>query len=521
MIWSTIFGISEAAVTCSFDPVAKVVTINSSGPDTIELARTAGGTLVVNNEFCFDATGVALATLGNTETINFTVSGPDADQVAILNISGTGFTGGSDEDPDMIPPTLLDEVEISVSLGGGSDSLIVLGRNSAAPNEEDTITLGTSGIALNEDDDADVLLTDVESLEVQGRAGNDIICAAGNAASGCPDDGDPNTPQGFGAGPPLTQGVLINGGAGSDNETGGNGDDTFFQESVSNGGDRMDGGPGDDPAAPAAPTNGLDTVDYSSRATRVVLSYPGAGDPPDPDDGEDTDGVDETAVGAEGDDVRNDVQNSKGGAGNDSLAGNSRVNLQEGGPGNDSLGSSAGDDTVIGGDGNDSAPQGDALNGADTILGGPGIDTVSYSSRVFTGACTPDPTACPGPPVFVNAGDNIANDGEVGAEFDNIGGPSADVENITGTGANDSIIGTNDANVLSGGAGNDTLSGLDGNDSLVGGNDNDDLLAGNGDDTLNGGSGNDFESGQNGNDLFVQGISTNGSDNLLGGAGID
>lgn len=69
-----------------------------------------------------------------------------------------------------------------------------------------------------------------------------------------------------------------------------------------------------------------------------------------------------------------------------------------------------------------------------------------------------------------------------------------DIENITGTAGNDTILGNADANTLLGMAGNDSLDGKAGIDYIDGG-------AGN--DTITGGSGADKLFGSSGNDIFV------------------
>ena len=63
------------------------------------------------------------------------------------------------------------------------------------------------------------------------------------------------------------------------------------------------------------------------------------------------------------------------------------------------------------------------------------------------------------------------------------------IENLTGSGFNDTLTGDGTANSLTGAAGNDSLTGAAGNDSLFGGADNDLLSGGAGGDSLDGGAG--------------------------------
>jgi Ca2+-binding RTX toxin-like protein len=174
--------------------------------------------------------------------------------------------------------------------------------------------------------------------------------------------------------------------------------------------------------------------------------------------------ADDGTTGAnERDDVKADVENIKGGSGDDVLTGSARSNLIDGGAGNDDIsggigGTCAGDvDILNGGAGDDVFQLGAASNCSDVLDGGAGRDTASYALR-STG-------------VTVTI-DNAANDGS--AEGDNIkstievvlGGDGNDI--IIGGAANDELHGGPGEDVLKGGAGNDTLAGGTGNDALLG-----------------------------------------------------
>ena len=80
---------------------------------------------------------------------------------------------------------------------------------------------------------------------------------------------------------------------------------------------------------------------------------------------------------------------------------------------------------------------------------------------------------------------------------------SANLENLTLTGA--AINGTGNAkdNVITGNAANNVLSGLDGNDTLIGGAGNDTLTGGDGTTRSIGGTGADSLDGGLGNDTYV------------------
>ena len=146
------------------------------------------------------------------------------------------------------------------------------------------------------------------------------------------------------------------------------------------------------------------------------------------------------------------------------------------------------DDTLDGGAGDD------LLNGnigADGLTGGTGRDAVSYNDRAnpgpgvvatIDGTCEP-PTASPCA---------LANDGAADADAATPGDQpegdtiERDVENLIGSGGNDTLSGSATVNVLSGNNGTDTLSGLAAGDVLEPG--------GGAGDVVNGNAGSDYAS---------------------------
>ena len=120
----------------------------------------------------------------------------------------------------------------------------------------------------------------------------------------------------------------------------------------------------------------------------------------------------------------------------------------------------AGDDVLVGGTGNDVL---EGKGGADALYGGGGIDTASYAG------------SSAGVTVDLAAGTASGGDAEGDTFFE--------IENLTGSGHNDTLTGDDGANRLEGGDGDDTLKGGAGNDLL------DD---GGGTDVLEGGTGNDI-----------------------------
>lgn len=173
------------------------------------------------------------------------------------------------------------------------------------------------------------------------------------------------------------------------------------------GNDLIDGGLGADQMSGGA---GIDTVDYTSRGAHVTATI-GVGD---------TDGED-----GEGDGIVGDVENVRGGSGNDTIAGNELANVLDGGA------------------------------GADNISGGDGVDAVDYSRRTAA--------------VNVTLNGGAGNDGEAG-ENDTI---AADVEGAFGGSGDDKLVGAAGNGFLSGFGGNDDLSDVGGVDTLDAGIGND------------------------------------------------
>jgi hypothetical protein len=139
-----------------------------------------------------------------------------------------------------------------------------------------------------------------------------------------------------------------------------------------------------------------------------------------------------------------------GGDGNDTLAGGSNADTLDGGAGNDSLNGGSSGDTLIGG------------LGDDLLDGGSSNDTASYA-------------AAAGP---------VAADLALGTATGEGTDTLLNMENVTGSGFDDTITGNTLANVLAGGGGNDTIHGADGNDTLTGGAGTDQLFGDAGHDTL-------------------------------------
>ena len=156
-------------------------------------------------------------------------------------------------------------------------------------------------------------------------------------------------------------------------------------------------------------------------------------------------------------DTLSEIENVRGGLGDDILVGDGGANLLDGG---------AGDDTLTGGAGNDIFI---VQNAGDSVVeeAGGGYDIVRSSLATYTLA-------------------DYVEQGEIAG-------------NTLGAG----LVGNGGDNRLVGGDGADNLSGEGGNDELVGGTGNDTLAGGAGNDILDGGAGNDTLTGGAGNDIFI------------------
>ena len=215
------------------------------------------------------------------------------------------------------------------------------------------------------------------------------------------------------------------------------------------GNDTLRGGAGGDVLNGAG---GIDVADYSDIATSLVLDLQfianntgqAAGD---------------SYISIENLTATNADDNLRGDAGDNIITARGGDDFMSGRDGDDILIGSAGDDTLRGGD------------GADRLVGGAGIDVADYR--------------------------DIASGLLADLQFsaNNTGGALGDsyvtVENLFGTGDDDSLRGNGFDNLILAGNGDDFLVGRSGVDELVGNAGNDILRGGTGGDILNGGNGQD------------------------------
>jgi Ca2+-binding RTX toxin-like protein len=351
------------------------------------------------------------------------------------------------------------------------------------------------------------LVSNIEN--VIGGDGNDIIIGS-SGVTGSANLGANN----------VLDGALgddsINGGAGNDTLIGAAGNDTLIGAA---GNDSLDGGVGNDLLSDGS---GLNTLSGGDGNDTYIVS---TGDTVNELVNQ---GIDVVQTALASYTLTSNVENlAFTGAGVATFVGtgNALNNIITGGANNDTLSGGLGDDTLIGGLGND------------TLDGGAGVnDTVSYASSASA--------------VTVNLATGTASGG---ADSDTLTG----IENVIGSGFNDSITGNDGNNIIDGGAGVDVMIGGLGDDTYVasiagdvitenlgGGTDtvitglntyalglNTNLenlrYTGNGNfigtgnelaNILTGGDGNDSLTGGDGNDTLIGGA---GNDTLKGGVGND
>ncbi len=207
---------------CTYDAAKRAVTAT----------LTAGGeaTLVVaGGEIRFGTTPVACgaATTANTDSIAVIGAGGSGETLTIDQSGGAFAPGATGE-------TGAPEIEIAVNLGDATDAVVVLGTPG-----DDSIAVGTSGVALNADGDVDVTFSPLPAvLAIRGREGRNAITGQGTQ----------------GAGARFTGRLLLYAGDEGDTLTGGDGADELYGGA---GADALEGRLGSDLLAGGAANDSL------------------------------------------------------------------------------------------------------------------------------------------------------------------------------------------------------------------------------------------------------------------------
>lgn len=429
------------------------------------------------------------------------IGGAGDDYLDVKDGSSSGFESGGSSTDAVYGGDGNDTIEggfgSNETIDGGADN-DTLSYRTTGNGTPLTANLTTGTYSLGSGAGSGSLIS-IENIE--GTFGNDNITGDGNAN---------RLTGGFnGAGNDTITGLAgddtLEGGLGNDSLHGGDDDDLV---AGGQGIDTMDGGAGEDTVSYADAFGGTETVDLDLAAgTGTIRASDG------------TLIAVETAV---------NFEHAIGGDNGDSISGTSGDNSLDGGAGNDSLEGLGGNDTLVGGTGNDTLVGGD---GRDSLEGGTGDDLINTFSGSSSGHEANGDNVASADTVDAGAGDDTIiggfGVGEVidgGADtdlldFGNLSAGSAinidlsagtytlgtggtgtvtNVENLSGTLGDDTILGDGNDNVLTGGgpSGN-------GDDSISGGGGNDTIDGGIGADTITGGAGSDRMTGGAGDDLFI------------------
>jgi len=430
-----------------------------SGIDTVSYTLDSGTVHTINlaNNAANSGGYAAGDVLSNIEVViggnsGDTITGNSASTTTI--IGGTGndlFFGGSAAD-SFSGGTGNDTVSYNNdSSGAGLTISLTNTANSSGYAQGDSYT-GVETIVGTGFDDTFIGGTATGSATMDGAVGSDWISYAGLAAATVYLGG---TNAGSALYDKLVNIENILGSGNADVLTGstatniinaGAGDDTIFG---SGGSDSLDGGAGSH-----------DIVDYSQNSTgaandRAVTVYLG--------------GFDEVGNNSTSHSVT--VPGGYTGYGLNDLAVSNTVvadyyaNIEDvrGGGGNDILIGTTGINTIYGGAGNDTLGGG---GGGDRLDGGSGTDTVTYAWESVGVSVYLAGTTQTGAAV---AGLSLPS-GYTGGGFDN--GKTdyyASIENVTGSAHKDIIVGSSGDNVITGYGGADTIYGMGGNDTFIGG----------------------------------------------------
>jgi Ca2+-binding RTX toxin-like protein len=394
-------GPASAAVDCTFNAAQKKVTITANDGDQVGLQRGADGSIAVG------VPGCSLATVTNTDLIEFTDTSAGKSTMLILTLAHGGFAPGATAEPFGSG-----EIEIKTDFGSGaSDQLHVNGPASGANIRAGRVP-GTAdlGVNLRADEvgpDADVIAKGVDELSFDGSDAADTFRADG----GTEFDFFAQVAvelRGWGGGDKLV------GGLAGDRLEGGEGDDELHGDA---GHDALDPGAGDDLVDGG---NDRDHADYREAPAAMHVDLRSS----EPQD----------TLGS-GSETFHNVESITGSAYDDVLVGDGQANMLEGGEGDDEI-----------------APFG----GPDEVFGDAGSDTVSYADRALPAGPTPV-TLAGGVTVSLTTGDVSGVHGQ----------DWVSVENVVGTDGDDVLDGDDAANVIDAGGGKDVIVAEAGDDTVL------------------------------------------------------
>lgn len=307
----------------------------------------------------------------------------------------------------------------------------------------------------------DTLIGDINANTISGGDGDDLLQGMGGADVLDGGNGTGNTASYAASSAAVNVSLATGIGSGGDAEgdrlshiqnlIGSSLADTLVGDGGSNiitggaGGDTIDGG------------SGTDTLSYSTASATVISSLtsgtfsyikPGATGTTSITFASDPLGVKNTVGSTAGDangDIISGIENLVGSASNDVLIGSNADNILEGGAGADTL-------------------NGLSTTDSDTVTYVNGSAAVVASLSVGTFATTTAGVSV----TFTASNGGVLNGGSTSTAGQAAGDTLINIENLTGSAYNDTLIGDGNANVLDGGNGNDLLLGGAGADTLNG-----------------------------------------------------
>ena len=420
---------------------ASVESISANGFSNVSIIGSAG-----NDTLSFGSTTLTGIVKIDALDGNDSVTGSSQADTIYGGAGLDTLVGGSGSD------TIYGEADADILEGGAGDDLLDGGdgddtfRYTGTSGGFDAVIGGTGTDTLQALANNTIIglsaLTDVENINAGSFTGVTVL---GSSSANILDFGNVKLSgiskiNGGAGNDTITGSILADvllGGAGDDLISGGNGNDTFQFSGTSEGFDSISGGSGTDTIEALANST---TIGLSSLSGVEVITG-----------GSFTSVIISGSANADNLDFSNltltNIARIIGGAGNDTLTGNSAANILWGGTGNDIIQGGAGDDSLSGDDGDDLLIGG---AGNDVLTGGNGTDTVDYSA--YTIGLSIDLSVTTSQAISSSESDTLNS-----------------IENVyTGSGA-DVIVGSTASNYIKSGSGNDIVVGGLGNDTLDGG----------------------------------------------------
>lgn len=429
-------GPAEAQAICTYDTASRTASVNFNDVSLVRVKAVAGW-LDINDTSCVQLNEV------NTVNVNL---GSSTSRTLLFDLTGGPLGPGFSPETDGAA-----EIEFTVAGFGAGSSLFIYGSNSGEEIRIGQYRNNTTGVTTGQVDlnrhaqtsgDVDISFTTFPDVfGVQAGPGNDVI-SGGGLGTGV-------------VSAPYSRGLRLQGETGSDQVTGGSGNDFLELTTNEYSGDAVAGGLGID---------------------QLSIRNPGKYEPATFSmDGVANDGYLCPGAECEADNVGADIEVVSGSAVDETIIGTKGPQRLEGSGGSDVLRGAGGNDLIYGGvdvpivaSGGGGSDTFVVSRRPDQLIGGRGRDTVQFSASE---------------PVKVRL-DGLANDGIAG-QFLNV---PKDVENVVGTPYDDLLVGNGLRNELSGLAGHDTIRGGGGDDNLLGGAGDDTLSGKGGNDSLDGGA---------------------------------